>query len=134
MRAGVVFFAEKKKSAMIEIARGLAKGLEAAGHRVDIIDGLEDSNVRLTMFEYIAVGCESLSFFTGRISDRIPSFLANSGMISGKRSFAFAIRHPFSARRALSRVMKCMEKEGMYLKFSDVLLSASHAESVGRNL
>lgn len=134
MRVGVVFFAERNKAKLKEISRGLAAGIESQGHRVEIIDAFADSDSRLSLYDYLAVGAESLSFFRGKISQKIPQFLANAGTSSGKRCFAFILTHPVSANRALGRLMKAMEHEGMYLKFSDILSSKEQAEAVGKRL
>lgn len=134
MRIAVVYFARHKREKMMEVSRGLARGFESAGHRVDIIDGFLDPDTRLATYEYIAMGCESLSLFTGKISGQIPVFLSNSGTLTGKRCFAFTIRQPFASLKALARLMKSMEKEGMLLKYSDILLSPGQAEVVGKNL
>lgn len=134
MRVAVVFFAEKKREKVLTLAKGLARGVESSGHRVDIIDGLKDINTKLTIYEYIAIGCESLSLFSGKISEKIPVFLMNAGMVHGKRCFAFVLNHPLSANRALARLMKAMEHEGMYLKYSEILTSLEQAEGVGKRL
>jgi len=134
MRVGIVYFAERHKAGLKEISQGLARGNEAQGHHVDIVDAFTDSETRISIYDYLAVGTESLSFFRGKISEKIPQFLANSGTTTGKRSFAFVLKHPVSANRALGKLMKAMEHEGMYLKFSDVLTSKEHAEAVGRRL
>lgn len=134
MRVGIVFFAERHKDKLKEISRGLARGIESQGHHVDIVDAFADSEMRISIYDYLAVGAESLSFIRGKISQKIPQFLANSGTATGKRCFAFVLKHPLSANRALGKLMKAMEHEGMYLKFSDVLTSKEHAEAVGRRL
>jgi menaquinone-dependent protoporphyrinogen IX oxidase len=134
MRIAVVYFAEKDGARLLSLSRGLTKGLESQGHRVDIIDGLRDVNTKLTIYEYIAVGCESLTFFTGRISEKISYFLKNTGMVNGKKCFAFTSKTLFSANRALSRLMKEMEHEGMMLRYSEVLTNPEQAESVGKIL
>jgi hypothetical protein len=134
VRIAVVFFAEKKRDKLLGLAKGLARGFEAGGHSVDLIDGIRDTSSRLTAYEYLAVGCESLTFFTGKISPKISVFLSNCGMISGKRSCAFVPKSPLSSGRSLARLMKAMEHEGMYLKYSEILLSADQAEAVGKRI
>ena len=55
-------------------------------------------------------------------------------MISGKRCYAFVGKSPISANRALQRIMKAMEGEGMFLKNSGILNSEVEAQEVGRRL
>jgi hypothetical protein len=101
---------------------------------VDIIDGDRDVNARLTIYQYIAVGTEPTSTLGGKIPDKIGQFLSSSGMVAGKRSYAFVTKSAFGAAKALARLMKSMEKEGMFLKYSSVLSSPQEAEEIGKRL
>ena len=134
MRTAVVFFAGNSRDKLLSLSRALARGIESQGHQVDIIDGDHDINTKLTIYEYIAIGTQALSTIGGKTSEKIPSFLGSSGMIAGKKSFAFVLKTFFSATRALGRLMKSMEKEGMYLKFSEVFKTEGEAEEVGKRL
>jgi Trp operon repressor len=55
-------------------------------------------------------------------------------MVAGKRSFAFITKNVFGAPKALVRLMKNMEKEGMFLKYSSILNSPQEAEEIGKRL
>ena len=134
MRAAVVFFSANARDRVLIIARSLARGIESQGHQVDIVDGTRDVNTKLTIYQYIAVGTEPLSNFGGKIPDKVGQFLNSSGMVAGKRSFAFVTKNLSGASKALSRLMRSMEKEGMFIKFSSVLASPQEAEEVGKRL
>jgi menaquinone-dependent protoporphyrinogen IX oxidase len=134
MRAAVVFFATNSRDRILNITRSLARGIESQGHQVDIIDGVHDVNAKLTMYQYIAVGSETLSNFSSKIPDKVGYFLSSSGMVAGKRSFAFVTKNVFGAAKALARLMKNMEKEGMFLKYSSILNSPQEAEEIGKRL
>ena len=134
MRAAVVFFASNSRERILNIARALARGIESQGHQVDIVDGNRDVNTKLTIYQYIAVGTEPLSSLGGKVPTKVGQFLNSSGMVSGKRSFAFVTKNLAGAGKALSRLMKNMEKEGMFLKFSAVISSAQEAEEIGKRL
>jgi hypothetical protein len=108
--------------------------MESQGHQVDIIDGDHDVNSKLTMYQYIAVGTSALNTFGGKISENMAKFLSNSGVIAGKRSFAFAVKGGIRIGKTLSTIMKAMEHEGMFLKYSEVLSSAVEAEAIGKRL
>jgi hypothetical protein len=86
------------------------------------------------MYQYIAVGSETLSNFSSKIPDKVGYFLSSSGMVAGKRSFAFVTKNVFGATKALTRLMKGMEKEGMFLKYSSILNSPQEAEEIGKRL
>jgi menaquinone-dependent protoporphyrinogen IX oxidase len=134
MRTAVVFFATNSRDRILNITRSLARGIESQGHQVDIIDGDHDVNAKLTMYQYIAVGTEELSNFSSRIPDKVTQFLSSSGMVAGKRSFAFVTKNVFGASKALTRLMRGMEKEGMFLKYSSILSSPQEAEEIGKRL
>lgn len=134
MRVAVVFFAEKNREKLLSICRSLARGIESQGHQVDLIDGVRDVNTKLTIHQYIVVGTEAVTAFKGRIPEKVSVFLANAGRVAGTRSFAFVIKTFFGATKALSHLMKGMEKEGMYLKFSEIIQSDVEAEAMGKRL
>jgi len=134
MRAAVVFFALSSRDRVLSIARSLARGMESQGHQVDIVDGTRDVNTKLTIYQYLAVGTEPAGNFGGKIPEKVGHFLNSSGMVAGKRSFAFVIKNLAGASKALSRLMKSMEKEGMFIKYSAILSSAQEAEEVGKRL
>jgi flavorubredoxin len=134
MRVAVVFVSKSKRDKLLGVAQALAAGIESQGHSVEVIDGARDVNVKLTIYEYIAVGTEVVSTFGGKIPDRAGEFLKSSGIVSGKRSFAFVLKSPFGDAKALQRMMKVMEGEGMFLRFSEVLSSPADAKEIGKRL
>jgi len=134
MRVGVVFFGAGKRDTVAEIARGIVAGLERQGHQVDLIDGDKDRDTKLTVYQYVAVGTVSRSLFGGRLDPKIAEYLSSGGMLGGKRTFAFVGRSVFGAQKALSRLMKALEHEGMFIRFSEILRSRSEAELVGSRL
>jgi hypothetical protein len=80
------------------------------------------------------VGTEAVSTFGGKIPDKVGSWLASAGQATGKRSFAFVLKSFLGAPRALARLMKAMEKEGLFLKNSAILTSPVEAEEIGKRL
>ena len=134
MKVAIVFIGENKREKLLNVAKGLAKGLESQGHQVDIVDGNRDVNTKLTIYNYIVIGTEAISTFGGKIPDKVSTYLANGGMISGKRSYAFVVKTFFGAVRALLRLMKTMEAEGMFLKNSQIIQSELEAEEIGKRL
>ena len=116
------------------VSRALAKGIEAQGHQVDVIDGSRDVNSKLTMYRYIAVGSEPASFVSAKIAAGLGRFLGQAGMVGGKRSFGFVLKKGLGSQRALRNLMKVMESEGMFLRFSEVLSSPEDAEEIGKRL
>ncbi|MBN1699536.1 MAG: hypothetical protein JW881_18600 [Spirochaetales bacterium] len=133
MRCAVIFFSRKNRIKICDIAKGLVKGIESQGHQVDLIDGYKEQEKKLTMYRYIALGTEAMDFF-GKIPEVIPKYLTNAGIVAGKPGFAFIIKSFTGSQKALMRLMRTMEHEGMFLRFSEVLESPQHAEAIGEKL
>jgi menaquinone-dependent protoporphyrinogen IX oxidase len=134
MRVAVVFFSGRNREKIRDLANGLAKGIEKQGNQVDVFDGSRDNNIRLTIYQYIAVGVEPSGSFSGRVPDSVRTFLAGSGVVSGKKSYAFVSRSMLGTAKSLANLMRSMEVEGMFLKSSDVLRSPVEAEEIGKRL
>jgi len=133
MRVAVIFFSAGKRSQLIEVSKGLVRGIETQGHQVDLIDGAKDIGKKLTAYQYIIFGTESMGFF-GKISNNISRFLSQAGMVGGKKCSAFVIKAFVGAQKALLTLMRTMEHEGMYLVFSDVFDNIAHAEAIGKKI
>jgi menaquinone-dependent protoporphyrinogen IX oxidase len=134
MRVAVVYFSGRRREKLATLAKALAKGIERQGNQVDVIDGARGANVKLTIYSYIAVGAEGEGAFGGKIPEQARTFLAASGIVSGKKSYAFVLKSPFGAAKAVAALMRCMEAEGMFLKSSDILRSPAEAEEIGKRL
>ncbi len=134
MRVVVVFFEGKNRSKSLDIAKALTRGIESQGHQVDLVDGDRDVNTKLTIYRYIAVGASAINTFGGKIPENVVKFLNGAGVVAGKRSFAFVAKGGLRITKTLSALMKAMEHEGMYLKFSEVLTSSEEAEAIGKRL
>ena len=114
--------------------QALAKGMESMGHRVDIVDAWADDGMRLPGYEYVAVVTETVSFFSAKIPDVTGKILASGSGLVGKKSAAFIKKGGLRVNKALSNVMKVMEKEGMMVNWSDILINAPHAEALGKRI
>ena len=133
MRIAIVSAAGAKKETPDYVA-SLAKGMESMGHRVDIVNAWKDDGMRLPGYEYIAVAAEPISIFSGKLPSIISKTLAAGSSLGGKKSAAFIKKSGFFSNRALINLMKAMEKEGMRINWSDILLNAPHAEAMGKRI
>jgi menaquinone-dependent protoporphyrinogen IX oxidase len=134
MRTAVVFFSTTSRDRILGIAKALAKGIEGQGHQADIIDGDHDVNAKLTIYHYLVIGTQPVSGLGGKIPEKVTQYLSSSGMVSGKRSFAFVSKSTFGAGKSLSRLMRSMEHEGMFIKNSAIISSPAEAEQIGKSL
>ena len=105
------------------------------GHSVDIVDGWTGDGFRLPGYEYIAVCAEAVSPWGRKMPDALPKVLgAGSGLI-GKKSAAFLKKTgPIFINKALRNLMQAMEKEGMNINWSEIILSSPQAEALGKRL
>jgi len=117
-----------------EYVKALAKGMESMGHRVDIMDAWTEDGFRLPGYEYIAIVTEPVSFFSGKIPDAVAKMLSAGSSLVGKKSAAFVKKGGLFTGRALVNLMRAMEKEGMMVNWSEVLLNPEHAQALGKRI
>lgn len=116
------------------IASHLARGIESQGHQVNLINIETDSDAKLTIYEYLLIGTAPNSAFSGKINAKVADYLKNAGKVSGTKCYAFTAKKGFFSNKALQNLMKSMEKEGMFLKVSDVITGQDEAELIGKKL
>ncbi len=133
MRVAVVYF-EKNQGKLAQMAESLAHGIGDQGHDVKVINGILDSDVKLTMYEYIAIGTAPLSPFSKKLDESLERFIKSAGTLTGKRCYAFVQKKGLRAFRVLQAVMKLVEREGVILKTSDIINSKEEASYVGKKL
>ena len=133
MRIAVVSAPSQRKSPP-DYVQALVKGMEAMGHRVELIDAWTDDGMRLGGCEYIAIAAESVSFFSAKLPEVLPRILSAGSGLGGKKSAAFVKKSGINPGRVLANLMRAMEKEGMMVNWSDILLNAPHAEAMGKRI
>ena len=130
-----ILFAQSGNSTVCrELSAGLAEGIQAQGHEAELINADTDASRVIAYFDYIAVGTVATSCWGGKIPESIDRFLRQCGTISGKRCFAFIGKRGLRQGKTLQKLMHSMESQGMYLTFSEVLSSRTHAKEVGKRL
>ncbi|MDL2229944.1 hypothetical protein LJC14_06820 [Treponema sp. OttesenSCG-928-L16] len=132
MRVAVISVPAQRK-APPDYVQSLARGMESMGHRVDIIDAWTEDGMRLPGYEYIVVAAETVSFFSGKIPEVLSKVLSAATVVS-KKSAAFIKKGGFFTAKALANVMRAMEKEGMFVNWSDIILNAPQAEALGKRI
>ncbi|MBO8436686.1 MAG: hypothetical protein IAA97_06880 [Spirochaetes bacterium] len=133
MQVCIVYAGADRNGAKLKtLSEGFAKGLEAQGHQVDIISAY-DEGTRLTLYDYVIMGAEPVSFFSAKIPDAVSKFLAQAGTVSGKRCLAF-IPSCLRKGKTLQNLMKAMEREGMILKLSEIIRKPDEAMAIGKRL
>jgi len=124
-----------RRGGIPEYVKSLAKGMESMGHRVDVIDAWTEDGFRLPGYEYIAVCAEATSLWGGKMPEPLPKVLAAGSSLVGKKSAAFLKKTgPLFINKALWNLMRAMEKEGMLVNWSEILLNAAQAEALGKRI
>jgi hypothetical protein len=131
MRVALVYIPAKAPEALAAISKTMARSLESAGHFVDLVQARPDESPRLTGYDYIVIGTESATAL-GKISPKVSQYLAQAGMVTGKRSMAFLRKSGLRPERALARLMKAMEAEGMVVNCAEVVASEAAASEAAR--
>jgi hypothetical protein len=133
VRIAVIHLSERGSESLASIAKGLARGLGAQGHQISLIDAVLDGDARLSPYDFIAFGCESVSFM-GKISARVVKFLAASGNLTGKRALAYLRKPAFFSQRACLALAAAMESQGMVLLDYQAFSKAAEAEAYAASL
>ncbi len=134
MRIALIVSGSAKGSALTAYAEALSSGMESMGHRVDILDARTHDARSLPGYEYLAVLSEPVSPFSGKIPEQLPKYLAMAGSLVGKKSAAFIRNSGFFSGKALSALMRAMEKEGMWVNWSENLLKPEQAAAVAKRI
>ncbi len=134
MRTAVVYESFSRKDKVESVVKGLVTGLEEQGATVDCINLALDRDKKLTSYSYIAFGISGPSGFSGKLPPTIISYLKNAGHLVGKRSFAFVLKQPLFSQKLLSSLMRAMESEGMFVKYSEILSSTLEGKVVAKRL
>ena len=123
----------REQGKLVEVSKGLSRGLETQGHNVTILNAYTDNDKRLSYYDYIIVGTESIGLFSAKTPEILAKFLREVPGATGKRSFAFNLKSLRCAKQ-LCYAMRDMEREGMFVTSSGTIRNASEAEAVGKRL
>jgi hypothetical protein len=113
MRISVLHFAPRRPEAVEKAAKAVARGFEAQGHQVTLLNARVDSDARLTAAEFIAVVSEGASAFGSKVPAKLAEYLAGAGRAEGKRSMAVFLKGALFSEKASLRLMSLMENQGM---------------------
>jgi len=124
----------KNNEKMKAIANALSEGISGQGHLVDVFDMTLEAGKIVSFYDYLIIGTESPTFFGVKIPASVSGFLKSAGSISGKRCMAFITKGGLRSTKTLQVLMKAMEKEGMFLKKSELISKVDFAKAVGKHL
>lgn len=134
MRVAVIYASASKGGALVECAKATASGIEAMGHRVDLLDARTDGGLRLPGYEYLVVVSEPVSAVSGKIPDFLSKYLAQASSLVGKKGAAFLRSSGLFSGKAMAALMKAMEKEGMWVNWSEAVANPAQAEAAAKRI
>jgi hypothetical protein len=99
------------------------------------MDAWTEDGFRLPGYEYVVICAEPVSFWGGKMPDVLPKVLGTGSGLVGKKSAAFLKKtSPIFINKALWNLMRAMEKEGMKVNWSEIILNAPQAEALGKRI
>jgi flavodoxin len=135
MNVGILYGSSQKNDGKMKaVAQGLSEGIQSQGHRVDLIDMNLESGKIVSFYDYLVIGTNNTTFFGGKIPEVVTTFLKGAGTLSGKRCMAFITSGGVRTMKTLHALMKAMEKEGMFLKKSEVIKKPDLARAIGKRV
>ncbi len=135
MRVAIIYTTKSPSTSLSrEVAKGIDEAISARDHSVTLVDIATNSDMKITLFDYIIIVGQPQSFFSKRLPSEIGHYLANSGSLIGKRGSVILIKRGLFAGKSLSILMRATEHEGVYLKNSAILSKQSEAKSFGAHL
>jgi len=132
MKIAFIYFA-KNKNKFIKFVDAFCEGLKTQNHDIDLIDGT-DTGKKLTGYKYIIIGAEALPSLKGSIPDSAGRFIPAAGMLEGKNAVAFVTSTFIGTTKALLRLMRIMEKEGLLIIANEILDKQGKAFEIGKTI
>ena len=134
MRIGLIVAGAQKAGSLGSYASAVSKGVEAMGHRIDTLDARTEDGRKLAGYEYLIVLSEPASFFSGKIPEYLSKFLASASSLVGKKGAAFLHPAGVFSGKAMSNLMRAMEKEGMCVNWSETVTKPAIAEASSKRI
>lgn len=134
MRALVLYSAAGN---MLDLVKGLARGLEAVGYQVQLLDagiGASSFNIPMAMYDLVCVGSPALGTFGGEIAADVDAALRKAVRLQGRPAVAFVRNRAFGANRSLRVLMEAMETQGAWVQDFAAVSAPAEAERLGRRL
>jgi hypothetical protein len=124
LRIAVVAISEKKSETLRTRARVIVREFSMMGHLAELFEAVDS---RLSTYDFLVI-CSEPSGLGSGIGTRLSMQLSNGGNLVGKRSMALIVKSGLFSRKALSILMRSLEKEGMVVTMGEVV--ANDGESV----
>jgi hypothetical protein len=133
MRVAIVSAPNKREKGVPDYTTAFSQGLSAMGHEAKIFNVFTDEARFLPAYEYIVVIAEQTGFFGGKFDPHLSEFIKGASL-GGKKGGAFIKKIYPATDKALANLMRIMEREGIYINWSDVLLNSAHSKEIAKRI
>ncbi|MDR3284786.1 MAG: hypothetical protein LBS97_06380 [Treponema sp.] len=135
MRMLLLYFFKNDDVKASGIIKKLIHSASSNGHTMDSVCALTDAeNLCAAPYEYVTVVVTCQGMFGRKVSPAVTGVLSRMGSAIGKKGCALVIKSGLFPWKTCNNLMSVMEKEGMLLDYSDVVLNSDHAAYVGKRL
>jgi hypothetical protein len=128
MRIAVVAVSEKKSEPLVRQARAVAREFTMMGA---IADFFESGDSRVCSYDFIVV-CSEAASLGGKIGPKFAEQLSRCGNLVGRRSMALLNKSGLFPGRALTSMMRAMEREGMVVTMAETISGEGEAAAAAR--
>lgn len=118
---------------LVEISKALSRGLEGQGHSVTVLNAYTDTDQRLSYYDYLIIGVESMGLLSAKVPEVLSNYLRVVPGAGGKRCLAFNTKS-LRASKQLINAMKVLEREGLFLHNSTTFKNANEAEALAKRI
>ncbi len=134
MRIAVIMAPASAGSALKNYAKAIVEGMSSMGHHVDLFDAVRDDGQRLAAYDYLALLSEAGSAFKSDLPSCASKALAAPSSLIGKRGAAFMRKSGFASARALNKLMRLMEAQGMRVNWSELVATPEDALRLAKGI
>jgi hypothetical protein len=134
MRIAVILAPASAGSGLKNYAEAMVEGMSSMGHHVDLFDAMRDDGQRLAAYDYLALLSEPESAFKSALPSSASKALAAPSSLIGKRGAAFVRKSGFVSARALAKLMRLMEAQGMRVNWSELVASPQDALRLSKGI
>ncbi|MCE1195130.1 hypothetical protein LWX53_01340 [bacterium] len=128
MRIAVVALSEKKSESLLRHSRAVAREFTMMGN---VADSFEAGDSRVSSYDFIVV-CSEAAGLVGKIGPKFAEQLARCGNLVGRRSMALLVKAGLFPGKALSSMMRALEKEGMVVTMAEIVSGEGEAAAAAR--
>jgi len=134
MRIALITAPSKPGKSLDAFSQAVAKAMSSMGHRVESYKIPGDDLNRLPTYDYIVVLTEPVSTLSSKLPARLAEALGSVSSLIGKKSAAFLRTHGLFSGKAMNRLLATMEKEGMYVNWSEMFSKPAEAEILTKKI